>query len=224
MPDDMRYYRLICLIAKAEIANKAEGILSERGIDVEYRMLVHGTASSEVMNLLGLGTTEKVMISAIATQEGASELLPQMRKRLYLGMLDTGVAFTIPITGGQNRLFENVSANAKDSGRMEVMEDREFSMIIAIVNQGFSDAVMNAARPEGATGGTVFHSRRVENSMPGRSFWGISIQEERETVMILARNSRKKEIMKAISEKCGIDTESNGIVFSVPIADVEGLG
>ena len=47
MPDDMRYYRLICLIAKAEIANKAEGILSERGIDVEYRMLVHGTASSE---------------------------------------------------------------------------------------------------------------------------------------------------------------------------------
>lgn len=224
MPDDMRYYRLICLIAKAEIANKAEGILSERGIDVEYRMLVHGTASSEVMNLLGLGTTEKVMISAIATQEGASELLPQMRKRLYLGMPDTGVAFTIPITGGQNRLFENVSANAKDSGRMEVMEDREFSMIIAIVNQGFSDAVMNAARPEGATGGTVFHSRRVENSMPGRSFWGISIQEERETVMILARNSRKKEIMKAISEKCGIDTESNGIVFSVPIADVEGLG
>ena len=224
MPDDRRYYRLICLIAKAEIANKAEGILSERGIDVEYRMLVHGTASSEVMNLLGLGTTEKVMISAIATQEGASELLPQMRKRLYLGMPDTGVAFTIPITGGQNRLFENVSANAKDSGRMEVMEDREFSMIIAIVNQGFSDAVMNAARPEGATGGTVFHSRRVENSMPGRSFWGISIQEERETVMILARNSRKKEIMKAINEKCGIDTESNGIVFSVPIADVEGLG
>lgn len=223
MPDN-KYYRLICLIAKAEIANKAESILSERGIDVEYRMLVHGTASSEVMNLLGLGTTEKVMISAIATQEGASELLPQMRKRLYLGMPDTGVAFTIPITGGQNRLFENVSANAKDSGRMEVMEDREFSMIIAIVNQGFSDAVMNAARPEGATGGTVFHSRRVENSMPGRSFWGISIQEERETVMILARNSRKKEIMKAINEKCGIDTESNGIVFSVPIADVEGLG
>lgn len=223
MPDN-KYYRLICLIAKAEIANKAEGILSERGIDVEYRMLVHGTASSEVMNLLGLGTTEKVMISAIATQEGASELLPQMRKRLYLGMPDTGVAFTIPITGGQNRLFENVSANAKDSGRTEVMEDREFSMIIAIVNQGFSDAVMNAARPEGATGGTVFHSRRVENSMPGRSFWGIAIQEERETVMILARNSRKKEIMKAISEKCGIDTESNGIVFSVPIADVEGLG
>ena len=42
--------------------------------------------------------------------------------------------------------------------------------------------------------------------------------------MILARNSRKKEIMKAINEKCGIDTESNGIVFSVPIADVEGLG
>lgn len=224
MPDDMRYYRLICLIAKAEIANKAEGILSERGIDVEYRMLVHGTASSEVMNLLGLGTTEKVMISAIATQGSASDLLPQMRKRLYLGMPDTGVAFTIPITGGQNRLFENVTANAKDSGRTEVMEDREFSMIIAIVNQGFSDAVMNAARPEGATGGTVFHSRRVENSMPGRSFWGIAIQEERETVMILARNSRKKEIMKAISEKCGIDTESNGIVFSVPIADVEGLG
>ena len=48
--------------------------------------------------------------------------------------------------------------------------------------------------------------------------------EEREVVMILARNSRKKEIMEAINEHCGITTECHGVVFSVPIADIEGIG
>lgn len=223
MPEGKRLYRLMCLIAKAEIADKAADILSEHGINVEYRMLVHGTASSEIMNIFGLATTEKVMISAMMKKENTADLLSEMRKKLYLGMPNTGIAFTIPVSGGMNKLFENIDRMEKTERMEENMEDRDFSMIIAIVNQGFSDAVMDAAKPAGATGGTVFHSRRVENST-GKPFWGISIQEERETVMILARNSRKKEIMKAISTECGIDSESNGIVFSVPIADVEGLG
>ena len=223
MPDDMRYYRLICLIAKAEIANKAEGILSERGIDVEYRMLVHGTASSEVMNLLGLGTTEKVMISAMMKKESTADLLSEMRKKLYLGMPNTGIAFTIPVSGGMNKLFENIDRMEKTERMEENMEDRDFSMIIAIVNQGSSDDVMKAARPAGATGGTVFHSRRLGDEKAVQR-WGITIQEEREVVMILARNSRKKEIMEAINEHCGITTECHGVVFSVPIADIEGIG
>ena len=102
-------------------------------------------------------------------------------------------------------------------------EGRDSCMIISIVNQGLSDEVMKAARPAGATGGTVFHSRRLGNETATKLL-GISIQEEREVVMILARNSRKKEIMEAINKHCGIDSECNGIVFSVPIADIEGMG
>ncbi len=33
--------------------------------------------------------------------------------------------------------------------------DREFDLIVAIVNRGFSDLVMDAARAAGASGGTV---------------------------------------------------------------------
>ena len=222
MPDTNHYYRLICLISNVELAEKATPFLRSQGVSVEYNMLVHGTASSDIMNMLGLGTTEKVLIAGMTTQANATAILPQMRKKLYLGMPNTGIAFTIPITGGPSKLFENIENSTTQNEDNEIMEDRDFSMIMAIVNQGYSDAVMDAAKPAGATGGTVFHTRRVEEN--GAHFWGISIQEERETVMIIARNSRKKEIMKAINEKCGIDTESRGIVFSVPIADVEGIG
>ena len=35
----------------------------------------------------------------------------------------------------------------------------EYEMIVCIVNAGFSDAVMSAAREYGAKGGTVLHAR-----------------------------------------------------------------
>lgn len=221
---DMKFYRILILIAGHDIAEKAEALLSEEGIPVQYSMKVHGTASSEIMNMFGLGTPEKDMLVTVVPQKEAAGFLRLFRKKLYLGMPNTGIAFTIPVSGGSKRLFELVDLAENKEGDIAMAEEgRDSSMIIAIVDQGASEDVMKAARPAGATGGTVFHSRRLgeENAV---KLWGISVQEEREIVMILARNSRKKEIMDAINNACGMATDSHGVVFSVPIADIEGIG
>ena len=97
-----------------------------------------------------------------------------------------------------------------------------FSMILAFVNQGFSEEVMTAGKAAGAAGGTVFHSRRV-GSREAAHFWGVSIQEEREIVLILTKKEKKTEIMKAISDKCGAGTEAQGVVVSVPVDEIVGL-
>lgn len=89
-------------------------------------------------------------------------------------------------------------------------------------NQGFSEDVMDAARPMGASGGTVFHSRMVGNE-EGMNFWKINVQQEREVVLILAREEDKMSIMKAVGEKCGMQSEAQGIAFSVPVDKVAGL-
>ena len=75
---------------------------------------------------------------------------------------------------------------------------------------------------EGAGGGTVFHTRRVESD-DAAAFWGISIQEEREIVLILAKKEQKKAIMEAISQSCGAKTDAHGVVISLPVDEVAGL-
>ena len=102
------------------------------------------------------------------------------------------------------------------------MTENAYSLIMAIVNQGFSEEVMNAARPKGASGGTVFHSRRIGNE-EAMKFWKISVQEEREVVLILAQKEDKLAIMQEIGKQCGMNSKAQGIVMSLPVDGIAGL-
>ena len=102
------------------------------------------------------------------------------------------------------------------------MGEDAYQMVIAVVNQGYSEEVMAAARPAGATGGTVLHSRRVGDGQTP-AFWGISVQPEKEIVTILCRREEKTAVMQAIADKCGMRTQAQGIVLCVPVETVVGL-
>mgnify|MGYP002571721174 FL=1 len=102
------------------------------------------------------------------------------------------------------------------------MSEYAYVMILTVVDQGFSEDVMSAARSAGATGGTVFNSRRLVNEETMK-FWGMSVQQEREIVAIIADTENKVAIMQAISEHCGLRSEAHGIVLSLPVDRVMGL-
>ena len=55
------------------------------------------------------------------------------------------------------------------------------------------------------------------------SQWGFSLQEEKEAVMILAKAESKLAIMQAICDNCGLQSEAQGIVLSLPVDNVVGL-
>ena len=103
------------------------------------------------------------------------------------------------------------------------MGNNKYAMIAAIVNQGYSENVMVAARAAGASGGTVIHSRSVGNDALSGA-WGFAVEDEREIVIIVADSEIKLDIMQAISDACGIKSEAKGIVLSLPIEDTIGLG
>ena len=68
----------------------------------------------------------------------------------------------------------------------------------------------------------MVHSRAIENEN-ATGFWGLSVQEEKEIVLILAELENKLPIMRAISEKCGMHSEAKGLVISLPIDSVMGI-
>ncbi len=95
-------------------------------------------------------------------------------------------------------------------------------VILCIVNAGFSDAVMDAAREFGARGGTVIHARGTANPEAEKMF-NISIQPEKEMVLILVNREIKEPILHALYQKVGLQTAGQGIAFCLPVEDVVGL-
>ena len=96
-------------------------------------------------------------------------------------------------------------------------------VIFCIVNAGFLDAVMDAAREFGAKGGTVLHARGTANPEAEKLF-NITVQPEKELVLILVKTEQKDDILKNLYKKVGLKTPGYGIAFSLPVSDVVGIG
>ncbi len=90
-------------------------------------------------------------------------------------------------------------------------------LIICIVNAGFSQNVMEAARNAGAKGGTVLRARGSANP-ESEEFFNINIQPEKELVMILVPKGIKDEVERAVYKDAGIAAEAKGIIFSLPVS------
>ena len=97
-----------------------------------------------------------------------------------------------------------------------------YELIVASVDQGQTDQVMDAARSAGAAGGTLLHARRA-GVHEAEKFYGISLQKERELVAILASRQGKTAIMRAIAREIPLEGEKGGVVFSLPVDSIEGL-
>lgn len=102
------------------------------------------------------------------------------------------------------------------------MSETKYEMILCIVNAGFSGNVMEAAKAEGAGGGTVIHARGTANK-EAEAFFHISIQPEKDVVMLLVPAKIKDNVLHAIYQKAGLETEGQGIAFSMPVSKAVGL-
>lgn len=100
--------------------------------------------------------------------------------------------------------------------------DNQFEVILCIVNDGFSEDVMETAKEFGARGGTVLHARGTV-SKEAEKLFNISIQPEKEIVMILVPSSIKDKILHGLYKMVGLDTPGQGIAFSLPVDEVVGL-
>lgn len=102
------------------------------------------------------------------------------------------------------------------------MKKFEFELILCIVNAGFSDAVMDAAKAAGARGGTVVQARGTANR-EAEKFFSINVQPEKEVVMILVPANIRNDILHALYKEVGLNTPGQGIAFAMPVDNVVGI-
>lgn len=90
-------------------------------------------------------------------------------------------------------------------------------LVVCIVNAGYSENVMTAARSAGAKGGSIVRGRGSANP-EAEEFFGLTIQPDKEMVLVLVSSDIKDAVMRAIYKNAGLSTEGVGIVFSLPVS------
>ena len=98
-----------------------------------------------------------------------------------------------------------------------------FVAVLCIVNTGFSEVAMEAAKRVGARGGTIIHGRGTA-SKEAEKFFNITIQPEKEIIIILVSSEIKDAILKGLYDAVGTNTQAQGIAFALPVDDVIGIG
>lgn len=203
------------------IVDRGDGIALSRlyeqnGVPLHLQIIAEGTASSEILNMLGLTHREKEMLVSFAPESSIESLLDRLDDD-YRGILSVrGLAFSIRLTGISSGVANALATKQKHEGGAAVHSDKEHSLIWVAVNQGYSDQVMHTACKAGATGGTVIRSRWV-GAQKLEQFHAITLQDEKEIIVIACDKSVRNTIMDAINTEHGLKSEQQASVFSLPI-------
>lgn len=95
-------------------------------------------------------------------------------------------------------------------------------LIIVICNDGCADEIMKTARSQGALGGTIMHGRGSA-SKETKHFLGITINPEKEMILIIVDDEIRNNVMREIGSKHGVGTKYHAICFSIPVDATVGL-
>lgn len=184
-----------------------------------------GTASSEILDYLGVGESQKDVVLTLTPQTKIPALLALVSEKMKLKKPGHGIAFTLPISGISSIMSQLLTQEERANMESEINKieaNAKYTLILAVVNRGYDDQVMAAAKAAGATGGTLLDARGMgyENA---EKFLGISIQAEKTILAILCNREDKQAIMQAINQSSGLRTEARGVVLSLSVDDVIGL-
>ena len=216
-------YLLITIVQRSD-AEEYEEFYREHAVAVTYSIPSNGTAHARTLSLLGLEKTEKTMLFSAVSGKTLPSLKRALTVEMKIDLPNRGVAMAVPLSGmgGMRTLEYLMSGQEIESEETEEKKmQAEYDLIVAIYEKGYTDLVMDAAREAGARGGTTVRAKGT--GAGAEKFFGISLAEEKEIVFIVSGGEKKKDIMKAIMQKAGVDTKAHALVFSLPVSETAGF-
>ncbi len=219
-----KMYMLIAISRKRD-QEEFEEVFDRHGVPQVFSLPCHGTTQETTLNLLGLETSEKMAYFAPLTHNTAVNVMDAMTHELHIDLPERGIALLLPLSSISGESALRVFADGHEYDEMikePYMMDTGKELIVVICENGHIEEVMQAARAGGAGGGTVLHAKGTGTAM-AQKFWGITLAEEKEMVMIVTRTEHKKGIMRSIATAAGPATPARAVSFSLPVTDTAGL-
>lgn len=214
-----RTFAILSIIARDK-CKRYQDMLKEHGIRLNYQTTGLGTAPSEKMDILGLGTNDKDVVISIGSEKAVGSLLAEYSQDLERRPNYSGLMVIMRLSA-LGRLAAEVAVRSGEAqnGREEyrvMKSEKKYNLILITVNQGYADDVMQAARKVGASGGTVIRARMADVELLSQ-IEGADITEEKEIITILASEGTSGRIMEEINQTFGIRSDAKGVVCAIPV-------
>lgn len=206
--------KLLVMIYNNE--KKLKNILKKYKLNFNVMTYGSGTASLSLLTYFGLDKVKKSLYFSLIPSSIEEKVLQELETKLNLKQIGEGIGFTISLTSS-NKFIKDILD--KEGDKMENKD--EYELIITIVKEGYSDLVMQAAKKEKATGGTVIYGRSLGSSRTILA--NLTIEPEKDIVLNIVPKEIKKQVMESINKETGVKTEARGLIMSIPIDNVIGL-
>lgn len=216
-------FAMFSIINRRQI-KRFQSIYDQAGATLAMTALGRGTAASEILDYFGLAASEKAVLLHAVTEETWKSIKPSLQNTLHIDVPGTGIAFLVPLSsiGGKKTLQVLLNGQDFEKGEEQTLKDTKYELLVTIANQGYTEQIMDAARAQGAGGGTVIHAKGT-GMEHAEQFLGFSLASEKEIVLIVVAKSQKNAIMRGIMEQAGLTSDAKAIVFSLPVTSTAGL-
>ena len=213
-------FKLIVCIVPHDQGEVITSAAKAKGAGGGSVIMGRGTAQNNIIQLLGLGDTSKDIVYVIvddsiypAVCKEILEVTSQKRKSF-------GVMFAIDLMEFDKSGFE--SEKSESGGKMD-MSSESYKVINVIVNKGYAEDAMAAARKAGAGGGTIISARGTAREGDAK-FLGIEIVPEKDFLMIVVPSEKSSQVVEAIRSLPCMQKAGSGIVFCNEAHDFTLLG
>lgn len=99
-----------------------------------------------------------------------------------------------------------------------------FKLIIVLIEDSKTNAVVEAAREAGATGSTVINQARGEGIKKSKTFFGLNLEIQRDVILLMVEEHLSRSILETISEVGEFDDKpGTGIAFQIDVEDAVGV-
>lgn len=215
---------MMTTIVDRKIAHKYWELFQENEHHVMFISLGRGTAANDILDYLGLDSTEKAIIFSVVDESGWTLIKKQLEKKLKIDAPGGGISFIIPLSsvGGKKALQFLMEGQDYQKEEESTLKNTNHELIVVIAQQGYTELIMNAAREAGAYGGTVISAKGTGMEV-AEKFMGVSIASEKEVIYIVTKTEQKNNIMQAIMQNAGLESKAKSICFSLPVTDTAGL-
>ncbi|MDO5037254.1 MAG: P-II family nitrogen regulator [Tissierellia bacterium] len=178
--------------------------------------LGRGTAQKSLMDYLGLGDNKKEIVVILDTHKKIQEIINHVAKKLHFEKPNHGVAYI----EGASQIYGSLSCSGVSRGQRE--EEKMYNAIYTIVEKGWAQEVIGAAQEAGAPGGTVINARGAGYKRAQRVF-NMTIEPEKEIVLIIAKEDQTQAIAKAITDRIELDKPATGILYITQVLQTFGM-
>ncbi|MCQ2589458.1 MAG: transcriptional regulator [Treponema sp.] len=212
-------YRMIVCIVPHDCGEEIVRTANQNGAAGGTILMGKGTASNGILQLLGLGDSWKDIVYILVEKE----VEQNVRKAIIAGVSPKAHHFGVMFSENIGTFIKAGHKNQKTQGETDMNSQNEYEVINIIVNKGYAEDAMAAARKAGAGGGTVIAAKGTAKEGDAK-FFGVDIVPEKDMLMILVPSEKKDAIISSIKELPCFSKEGSGIIFCNQAEDFTLLG